>query len=229
MPAGGSSAFIDMTYTRRDFVLASTASLMGLSLAACTTSPTIKVRTYTEQVSTLLLSADGRQLVVLGKQYHYIFSAPPELYRLVHSPLKTHVTAMMDPFDVTLNGTITGAYTLVFNNDDASVSDDDIRALGFQRHEDGRWLLRSKLSGKRYLIGNTLRQGRIHETLQQTYTVTVHAEETLGDKAAEGLVTPVVLTSGGVLLIYYVLLAPIALPILYLTEEKRAPIKETFR
>ena len=87
----------------------------------------------------------------------------------------------------------------------------------------------SALSGRRYLIGNTLRMGRIHETLPQTYTVTVNAQETPGDQVTEELVTPIVMASDGVLLIYYVLLAPIALPIMFMSQEKRTPVKESFR
>lgn len=218
-----------MTYTRRDFVFASAATLVGIGLAGCSTEPNVKIRTYTEQVSTLLLSANGEQLVVLGKQYHYIFKAPPELVHLASSPLKTHVTALIDPFEVKLDGTITGTYTLVFNNGIPPVSDGEIRALGFTRHDDGGWLLSSTLSGRRYLIGNTLRMGRIHEALPQTYTVTVNAQETPSDQVTEELVTPIVMASDGVLLIYYVLLAPIALPIMFMSQEKRTPVKESFR
>lgn len=68
--------------------------------------------------------------------------------------------------------------------------------------------------------GNTLRSDRVHETLPQTYRVTVVAEETLAQQVAERAVTPVSVTSAGVLLVYFAALAPVLIPVVYPSMEK---------
>lgn len=215
--------------SRRRFLLtAGLASWTGL-LPGCASSPEVVVQTYTEQVSTLLLSRDGRQLVVLGEQYHYVFAAPSELVELAKTTWKSEVTALIDPFEVSLDGRIHGQYTLVLARLPAGVTPQVLNALGFVSTQEGRWTRRGVIAGRRYMVGNTLREGRTREALPQTYTVTVRAQTTKGQQVADELSTPIVMTANGALLIYYALLAPVLLPVMYLSQEKREPLRQSFR
>mgnify|MGYP003704415217 CR=1 FL=1 len=222
---------LTMNKQRRSLLIAlavAAASTLGGGLAGCASKAQVAEVTYTENVSTLLLSADGKELVVLGEKYHYVFPAPQEIVRLEASPLKTSVVAIIDPFTVQPDGSLGGSYTLEFKPADAAAPEAALAELGFVKEADGRWLFHGALSGKRYLIGNTLKQWRSQEKLQRTYTVTVRDLQSAHDRAADKLMSPVALASDGVFLIYFVLLAPILIPVLFLTEEKRGPIKETF-
>lgn len=219
-----------MLITRRRFLPTVVASSLIPLLQGCAHEPATRVRRYTELVSTLLLSRDGAQLVVLGANYHYVFDAPADLVRLSRSPLKASVTAMIEPFRVQPDGVVNGAYTLVLSSDaNLAGRDSEIQALGFRPTESGRWVLPGQLRGKRYFAGNTLRAGRIKEVLPQTYEVTVEAEEYPDQRLADDLATPIVLASNGVLLLYYVVLAPVVIPVMFFSQEKQQPLGQFFR
>lgn len=191
-----------------------------LGLGACAAEPEVKRHTYAESVSVLLLSQDGRQLVVLGERYHYVFDAPPELVALAAMPLKLWVQARIAPFTVASDGTVQGSYVLVLPADLGQTQASEAQSLGFIWVEGVGWAREGRLSGRRYVGGNTLRSDRVHEILPQTYRVTVVAEETLAQQVAERAVTPVSVTSAGILLVYFAALAPVLIPVAYLTMEK---------
>jgi hypothetical protein len=192
--------------------------------AGCATDPKIIHQTYSEKVTTLLISQDMKQLVILGERYHYVFDTPPDVVKLVGSSIKLKTTAAFSPFKVVVDGTTTGSYRLILpaNLSDAEVA--EAQAIGFKQDKDGQWGFDNTITGKRYFQGNTLRNGRIREPLQHTYTVTVDAEEIPGEKQAEDLSSPVYLSSHGVMLIYFVALAPILIPLMFLSYEKRPSV-----
>lgn len=206
--------------TRRRQGLQAALLWATLGLGACASEPAVKRHTYVESVSTLLLSQDGRQLVVLGMRHHYVFDAPPELVALAAMPLKLWVQARISPFTVASDGTVKGSYVLVLPADLGQTQVSEAQSLGFIRVDGVGWAREGHLSGRRYVGGNTLRSDRVHETLPQTYRVTVVAEETLAQQVAERAVTPVSVTSAGVLLVYLVALAPVLIPVVYLSMEK---------
>lgn len=206
----------------RRLILVSGLTQVALAVSGCASEPPVHQRTYTEKVSTLLLSKDGKQLVILGAAHHYVFDAPPDLVALTQSPLKTRVEARIAPFTVTRDGTTQGDYSLHLP---ASLTPEEVvmaQAMGFKQVEGGAWQLDSHLRGTRYLVGNATRDDRIHETLQHTYTVTVTVDETTGQRAAEKASTPVKIGAEGVLLVYFAVLAPIIIPIVFLSREKRS-------
>lgn len=209
-----------MNLNRRTLLAAGAGQLVFL-MSGCASAPPVIQRTYTEEVSTLLISRDAKQLVIIGEHHHYVFDAPIDLIKITDSPLKAKVTATVNPFHVALDGTITGSYRLTLP---ASLTDFEsigAKELGFKQETDGSWLLDSRLSGKRYVQGNTLRALRTHEKLAQTYTVTVTAEERVGQKEAERLSTPVTVASNGIFLVYFAVLAPVLIPVMFLSYEKR--------
>lgn len=207
---------------QRRLILVCSLTQAALALTGCASEPPVRQRTYTEKVSTLLLSKDGKQLVILGAAHHYVFDAPPELVALTFSPLKARVEAHIEPFTVARDGTTQGNYSLLLP---ATLPQEEVGmavAMGFKQVEGGVWRIDSHLKGTRYLIGNATRDDRIHEKLQQTYTVTVTVDETAGQYAAEKATTPVKIGTEGVLLLYFAVLAPIIIPIVFLSREKRA-------
>jgi hypothetical protein len=176
---------------------------------------------YTEQVANLLISQDKTHLVVLGERYHYVFEAPNDLVRLNEFPLKPRITAKITHFYVAPDDATQGNYSLQLPADLSAAEAQLAQDFGFSSQSDGSWALDNQLKGKRYVVGNTFRAARSQTKLNHAYTVTVEAEESLGQQAVDGMVTPVTIASEGVFLIYFVALAPILIPLIFLTKEKR--------
>ncbi|MBI2732080.1 MAG: hypothetical protein HYX44_01830 [Aquabacterium sp.] len=89
-------------------------SLLQVTLAGtgCSSTPKLTRQTYTEKVSTVMITQDKKQFVILGERYHYIFAAPEDLVALLGSPLKAKAAARFQPFLVTVDGVTTGDFHL---------------------------------------------------------------------------------------------------------------------
>jgi len=198
-------------------------SLLHVTLAGagCSSTPKITRQTYTEKVSTVMITQDKKQFVILGERYHYIFYAPADLVALLGSPLKAKATARFQPFKVQVDGDTTGDFHLTLP---ADLSEDEVaqaKSMDFERQADGTWWHDGTLEGKRYIQGHTLRTGRIHANLSHTYEISVEAEETAGEKAAQDMASPIAATADGMLMVYFAVLVPILIPLIFLTREKK--------
>jgi len=198
-------------------------SLLQATLAGtgCSSTPKVIRQTYTEKVSTVMITQDKKQFVILGERYHYIFTAPEDLVALLGSPLKAKASARFQPFLVTVDGVTTGDFHLTLPAGLSEAEAEQAKAMDFQRQPDGSWWHDGTLEGKRYIQGHTLRTGRIHANLSHTYEVSVEAEETAGEKAAQDLASPIASTADGMLMIYFAVLVPILIPLIFLTREKK--------
>jgi hypothetical protein len=204
-----------------------TWGMLNLALlgSGCSTTPKLIHQRYTEKVSTVMITQDRKQFVVLGEHHHYIFTAPPGLVALLGSPLQAKAGAQFSPFEVSLDGGTSGRYHLSLP---ASLSDEEAeqaKAMGFEHKADGSWQLDGELTGKRYIQNYTLRTGRIHANLSHTYEVSVEAEETPGEQAAQKLASPIAQTADGMLMVYFAVLVPILIPLIFLTREKHQDVK----
>lgn len=200
---------------------------LALGGAGCSSTPKVTRQTYSEQVSVVMITRDKAQFVVLGERYHYIFAAPEELVALLSSPLKTQAHAVFDPFFVKLDGQTRGKYHLRLPSTLRPTEMNEAKAMDFVQQPDGSWLLEGELRGKRFIQGSKLFAGRVHahlaknETLPHTHIVTVEAEESPGEKAAQEAATPLAVTADGVWMLYFAVLVPVILPLMFLTREKK--------
>ncbi|GAA0753052.1 hypothetical protein LRH25_26405 [Ideonella azotifigens] len=228
-----------MFLTRRRLTLGAAACLgTGLSaLAGCAGDPPKPAATpapppdsgtsvvrYTETISSLLISQDRKNIVVIGSGYHYIFDAPPGLLALLASPLHARSKGNLSSFRVDAKGKIRGHYTLQIDNLITPSEQDAARSMGFIRGADPAnpeaHVLRGELVGQRYLQ-STLVSARATEKLNQRYVIEVTAEQSTGDRVAGALSTPVTVATDGVLLLYTIVLSPIVVPLVVLTREKK--------
>lgn len=200
---------------------------LTLGGAGCSSTPKITRQTYTEQVSVVMITRDKQQFVVLGERYHYIFAAPEELVALLNSPLKPQANAVFDPFSVKLDGQTRGKYHLRLPASLKRAEAEDAKAMDFVQQADGSWLLEGELRGKRFIQGSKLFAGRVHanlaknETLPHTHIVTVEAETSPGETAAQEAATPLAVTADGVWMLYFAVLVPVILPLMFLAREKK--------
>lgn len=205
---------------RRGLLLAATA-VASFSLVGCANPTRIVSQRYTESVGAVLISQDGRHLVVLGERYHYIFDAPAALVQALASPLHGRMAGVLAGFQVNLEGTTRGDYDIRLPGDLDETASAQAAALGFQADPtDGALHLSGRLQGRRFLEG-ALRARRTPMTLNQVYQVEITAEQRASEQAADALVSPITVAAEGVTMLYYIVLAPVLIPLALISREPR--------
>lgn len=182
--------------------------------AGCVTSQLLSDRhhTYEENISSLLISQDEKKIVALGKDFHYIFDAPPELVRLLRSPLKKNVAGYFGQFDVDRNDKITGTLQIATTALTPSPEDEqEALALGFKKVSDNRLSIGWTLRGTRYRADPSVTYPEVQK-LNNAYRVVVSAEPTTLERLAKVPLTPITVAIDGVLVLSAVVLSPIWLP-----------------
>ena len=195
-------------------------SLMAALAGGCASAPPPSApKTYTETISSLLLSEDGKHIAAIGSGHHYIFGAPELVVRAVHSPLHPRLAATFSTFHVDVTGKVTGEYAIVLP---AGASADDQRAaaaIGLAQESDGHWGASGTLSGQRY-TGWAYKFGREQTALNHDYTITFTNDASTADRVVDDVATPIRIAADGVQLIYYAPLAPIIIPFIFATKAK---------
>jgi len=204
-----------MDAIRRGMVL---GAACALALAGCASSQHPEVR-YKETFSSVLISADGKHLVAVGSSHHYVLDAPPPLVEALHSGLHSQLTAEFSTFRVDPTATVTGDYTLMLAGELSPAARKTAADLGFDRDDAGTWREAGHLQGHRY-SGWTYKMGEHQEKFNQPYTVDIVVEARHGDAVVQSLDTPIRVAADGVQLIYYAPLAPIIIPVIFLTAAK---------
>lgn len=202
---------------RRLFILASVLPISGLSGCMLTEALHSKASRkdynyYSETVSQILATDDGKKIVVIGREHHYILDAPPRLVELLDSPLHVSLSARMDRFDVNPDADLKGNVTLILKD---GASDDNLRlAQGFGFSRNGKSMdLSMELSGKRYSAGTFSMPASQARALNRPYEVRIREEQPGAGRAALVLLTPLTVAADGVLLLLTIPLVPFALPL----------------
>lgn len=196
-----------MNTTRRALILLGGAAAIPMSMG-CITAAVMSGgdrETYTETVDSVLVSADGKTLAVLGKDYHYLFDAPPAIKLLLQSDLRDVVDASFHAFSVDASQRIGGGYTLRLGKSASPEQQDKALAAGFKAQpSSGTLTYNGSLSGTRY-AANGIQATATSQKLRKTYTINISAEKSAGAKAASTagkvLLTPITLAADGVLIL----------------------------
>jgi hypothetical protein len=159
---------------------------------------------YVEKVGSVLISADGKTLAIIGKEYHYLFDAPQAIKAALDPDLREVVNASFQTFSVDLAQHITGGYTLNITQNATTAQKEKAIAAGFTPLPAGNLKFTGTLSGTRY-AANGIQAENTAQKLRQDYTINVSAEKSAGAKAATQagklLVTPITLAADGVLIL----------------------------
>ncbi len=95
-----------MNDKRRFLILAAGVAAIPLS-AGCITASVLSGnndrQSYQETVSSVLVSADGKTLAVIGNNYHYLFTAPDAIKAILSPELGELVDARLFSFQVDEN------------------------------------------------------------------------------------------------------------------------------
>ncbi|MBN3528395.1 5-formyltetrahydrofolate cyclo-ligase [Burkholderia cenocepacia] len=202
---------------RRTFLALPAVAASGM-LAGCSsadlgpvTHRLMKDPEYRETLSAFLISADGKKLVVIGKQYHYIFDVPPALAVNLTAPYRPKLYTDFDDFE-THGDTISGRYVLRLAREDAPPGSElRERALadGFkdQRHQ----LTDSgTISSKRYQP-NDVTPSSLPQAFNHEYDVKVIERPSVLGKGAKLALSPITMAADGALGLLGLALFPIAL------------------
>ena len=168
-------------------------------------------KNYTENVSQILVAANGSKIVVLGSQYHYILDTPPRLVEVMDSPLHPKVTARMEQFKVTPESDMTGGFTLSLPSDASSEDQRLAQSYGFSKNASGPMTQSFLLSGKRYSAKGFTMPSALAKKFNQTYSVQIREEVPTGGKAALVLLTPLTVAADGVLTLLSIPLVPLGI------------------
>ncbi|HEX7687671.1 MAG TPA: hypothetical protein VF453_08190 [Burkholderiaceae bacterium] len=182
-------------------------------------SAPVQHSTYTETISSVLVSEDNAHIAAIGASHHYIFDAPPLLVRALHSPAHGSLQATFSTFHVARDGKVTGEYELALPAGAPADVQKAAADIGLQHEPDGRWDVHGMLSGQRY-TGWTYKLGREQDRLNQPYTIEFTTDFTAADRAVDKAATPIRTAADGVQLIYYAPLAPVILPIIFLSKAR---------
>jgi hypothetical protein len=182
-------------------------------------SAPVQHSTYTETISSVLVSEDNAHIAAIGASHHYIFDAPPLLVRALHSPAHAALQATFSTFHVARDGKVTGEYELTLPAGAPPDAQKAAADIGLQREADGRWDVHGTLRGQRY-TGWTYKLGREQDKLNQPYTIEFTTDFTAADQAVDKAATPIRTAADGVQLIYYAPLAPVILPIIFLSKAR---------
>lgn len=189
-------------------------------LSGCVTSSMLKSATndfnvYREYIDSVLISADEKQLVVLGTQYHYVVPAPEELVHVLNSDIRQVMFADFSSTTVTANDEL-HCFMDLYASPTLETEKIQLLALGFKAagEPDARKMkLSFGLCGKRYSAIDKIDLPSTYR-LNKTYEVSVLEEnKKLLKTVGAVLVSPVTLAADGVLLLGGIVLFPIAIPL----------------
>ncbi|KNY09581.1 hypothetical protein AKG08_14110 [Achromobacter piechaudii] len=170
-------------------------SVLTLLAAGCAST-----RTYTEDVSTLMVSSDSKTFAVLGPRYHYLFDMPAPMAQALSSDFRSRLTAVvLRDFNVGADGYTWGLVRLQLSPDATARDRAQALAMHFQTTKDGLVYYTHHLKGKRYVARpgtpSAAQAGAATSTtLDQTYRVTVQDSQASAD--AMKLLSPVAFVAG---------------------------------
>lgn len=204
--------------TRRQILLASILAIVQLTSGCASRKEGdegwFRGRTYNVDVSAIYVSQDGKQLVVITPDYHYIFDAPPELIKSTAEPLHRYIFANFRNFIVRTNGDISGDYGLVLEK--RKTPEQQIRtaiAIGYKEvRNQSRLVLSGTVNGKRYVASN-IEPALPAVSLNETYKIQIEEDKSTGGKVADILLSPIYIAAGGVLIMGAVVLTPLVFTI----------------
>jgi len=152
---------------------------------------------YREYISHLAITEDGKNIIFFGENFHYIFESDSVLIQTINSPLIEHVsTPSIGDFVVSHTGTTTGVVSLqIYQNAPISIQD-QAGSLGYVKSGD-LMRYRIKLVGQRY--GNDGLDIQQKQKTREAYRVRVYEEPSGGRKAARTVLSPLVVTAQGVI------------------------------
>ncbi|VWC76056.1 5-formyltetrahydrofolate cyclo-ligase [Burkholderia lata] len=199
---------MNVSITRRRLLAAGMAA-SSLALSGCFTPKLYKEDGYSEQVSGFMMTEDGKKLVVLGTDYHYIFDLPAQLRPVLMSGYRKSLHTTFAAFHAS-GGSVTGHYRIVLPKDASDGDRQAAAADGFTAEQAGL-VLEGDISGKRYSTeGFADKYKTSTQPFNQPYSVYIRQSPSVVGMGLRILATPITVAADGVLVLGGVVLLPFA-------------------
>jgi hypothetical protein len=190
-----------MNRCRRVFLIR--AALLSLGMTGCITHElheSIKRdASYTEEITSVLMSEDGKKLVFIGIDYHYIFDAPVWLSQSLLSSFRKSLFFEFKKFRVDIDDHLTMNITITLHESASQEDKEEAIGLGFDNRSVSP-ALELSLRGKRYKSGGVATD-RVEYKLNYTHKIDVLVERSSLEKVALTALTPITVLADGVLLL----------------------------
>lgn len=174
--------------------------ILLLSLCACTQTTTgiWNEPTYNENINHFLIDPNNSSLIVIGGEYHYIFSkdsAPLPI--LAWEGRKLLRADFSSAFEVDEKNRITGEYSVICTCESASQEELHwLETNGFGRIESGFYSKTYNIKGNRYSSG-TAKFPSPHQ-LNNNYSIKVRAPHSASGVMGRAALTPIAIAEDGV-------------------------------
>jgi len=183
-------------------------------LTSCLTDFLWGARTYREEITQFYVGSDGRYVVLMGPQYHYVFTDNSGVLKEIISLQKGGVLTLAPDttFDLDGNNNVSGQIVLEGTADLLSAQDAfKLQALGFTPNSKNQINVKMKLQGRRYSARYL--SGVNSEQVNHYYiTINYRKEVGIADGVGKAAITPVAMTLDAALLIGKVVIYPFILP-----------------
>ena len=194
-------ALLIINRCRRAFLI--WVALLSLGLTGCLTHElreSIKRdASYTEEFTSVLMSEDGKKLIFIGIDYHYIFDAPVWLSQSLRSSFRKSLFFKFKKFRIGTDNNITVNITISLDESASQEHKEEAIELGYDKRSVSP-ALELSLQGKRYKSGG-VSTDRVEYKLNYIYKVEVLAERSSLEKSALTATTPITVLADGVLFI----------------------------
>lgn len=203
---------------KRRNILAASIACGALPLAGCSvfrrkplTQELFADKQYQEEVSSFMMTADRRKLIVLGKRNHYVLDMPRQFETILTSSFRPKVEAGFSDFKAT-GDKISGLYSLRLPNPVAVEDERAAAAAGFERTRDDAMLLEGGLSGRRYDVREFSASAQSQQ-FNKAYSISITEQLTAGETVARLPLTPLTAAVDGTMFLASVPLVIIGIPI----------------
>lgn len=200
-----------ISITRRRLLAAGMAAAC-LPLSGCFTPKLYKDSQYHEQVSGFMITEDGKKLVVLGTDYHYIFDLPASLRPVLMSGYRKALHTAFAGFHAS-GSSVTGHYRIVLPKEASADDQQAATADGFTVAQAGL-VLEGDIRGKRYSTDGFAARDKVDDktaqAFNQRYVVYITESPSAVGMGLRILATPVTVAADGVLVLGGIVLVPIA-------------------
>ncbi|KWF89405.1 hypothetical protein [Burkholderia cepacia] len=194
--------------TRRRLLAAAMAA-STLALSGCFTPKLYENDAYSEYVTSFMITQDGKKLVVLGTNYHYIFDLPAQLRPVLLSGYRKSLRTTFADFHAR-GGSITGHYRIVLPKDAPDDARQAASADGFTAGTAGL-ALEGNIEGKRYSTeGFAAKDKGATQPFNERYSVYIRESPSVAGIGLRILATPITVAADGLLVLGGIVLVPFA-------------------
>lgn len=178
--------------------------------SACELTEKLWNNSYEETFRQFLVSADGRYVVFLGDNYHYVFADDFSVITnlLIEDKKKLlFINSEKTYLKLDRHNEVKGFIVIETFDLELPWQDEEfLKSLGFKESEEGDLVLKLKVKGKRYLPNNDLNQ--YFSLLNESYSIPIHYEPGLLSKFEMVALTPITITLDTMLFLGEILLVP---------------------